>query len=55
MDVQIVPYFQDKRFEDGQREKAREGLEYMLSTSAQAPAEDRVWLKQGRSLLRTLN
>ncbi len=40
---------------DGQREKAREGLEYMLTTSAEAPAEDRVWLKEGRALLRTLN
>ncbi|MCW8130314.1 MAG: tetratricopeptide repeat protein [Planctomycetota bacterium] len=38
----------------GQKEKAREVLEYMLSTSAEAPAEDRTWLGQGRSLLRGL-
>jgi len=41
--------------QDGQQGKAREVLEYMLSTSAEAPAEDRTWLSQGRSLLRSLS
>lgn len=35
----------------GKPEKAREVLEYMLSTSSEAPPEDRTWLRQGRSLL----
>lgn len=41
--------------EAGQRDKARETLEYMLSTSGEAPAEDRTWLRQGRSLLKSLS
>ena len=40
--------------ESGQKDKAREVLEYMLATSQQAPREDRVWWRRGRSLLRTL-
>ncbi|MCY3023344.1 MAG: hypothetical protein NTW87_30565 [Planctomycetota bacterium] len=36
----------------GQKEKARAVLEDMLATSHEAPAEDRVWLKQGKALVR---
>jgi len=38
--------------ETGEKEKARAVLEDMLATSHDAPAEDRVWLKQGKALLR---
>ena len=38
----------------GQKDKARETLEEMLATAAGAPAEDRVWLKRGRALAKTL-
>ncbi|MBI1846886.1 MAG: tetratricopeptide repeat protein [Candidatus Rokubacteria bacterium] len=41
--------------EAGQKDKARETLEYMLSTSSEAPAEDRTWLRQGQTLLRSLS
>lgn len=40
--------------ECGQKAKAREILDDMLATSHQAPGEDRVWLRKGKSLLRSV-
>jgi tetratricopeptide (TPR) repeat protein len=37
---------------NGQKDKAREILDEMLATSHQAPREDQVWLKKGKTLLR---
>lgn len=39
----------------GQKDKEREALEEMLATSQDAPREDRVWIKKGRTLLRSLH
>jgi hypothetical protein len=40
--------------EMGQKDKAREILEDMIATCEHAPREDSTWLKQGRSLLRSV-
>lgn len=39
----------------GRRDEARKVLEEMLDAAGSAPAEDRPWLSQGRSLLRSLH
>ena len=40
--------------ESGQSDKAREVLDEMIATAADAPAEDRVWVSKGKSMLRAL-
>ncbi|MBE7463748.1 MAG: tetratricopeptide repeat protein [Planctomycetes bacterium] len=40
--------------EAGEKEKARRVIEEMLATSQNAPREDRVYLSEGRTLLKTL-
>jgi len=47
--------YADLLAESGQKDKAREVLEEMLGTSQEAPSEDRVWLKKGKSLLSSLS
>jgi hypothetical protein len=41
--------------ETGRKDEARTVLEEMLDEAAGAPGEDRVWLKRGRALLRSLS
>jgi|GEM_PF-3642530 len=41
--------------DSGQKDKAAEVLDEMLATSDNAPSEDRVWLKRGKSLLRSIS
>jgi hypothetical protein len=40
--------------DSGQRDKAREVLDEMIATAADAPAEDRVWVSKGKGLIKTL-
>ncbi len=40
--------------DSGQKDKAKEILDEMLATSHQAPSEDRIWLRKGKTLLRSV-